>query len=164
MNPLREAILEKLPWLITEMGFEVVSYDYSPRTFGNCRVTMDGPAFRIIFVLDRGQVLAGFTPLQDLNQHWDLSYLLEAIHGQMPSTSFDLETIGARLRDNYSALADALGPNWDKTRAELERRGALRLHAMQNPIRPTGTHGLWTRVLAKWLQLKYRWAGRHERG
>jgi hypothetical protein len=141
MSPLAQSILDKMPWLLNDLGFRIVQDSYSPEAFGNCDVVLNGAQVRLRFVRDRGQILAYLAPLEDPDQWWNLVFLLEVIHGVMPDPEFRLEAVGRRVEENFPALVQALGPRLEETRRELGRREQLRLQALRNPVRPADESG-----------------------
>lgn len=135
MSPLANEIVDKTPWLLSDLGFHIVSDQYSPEVFGNCLVVLNGPQLRLRMVRDRGQILAYLAAFADPDRWWDLDFVLEAISGHMPAPNFELEAVGGRLQANFPALVDALGPKLEQTRCELERRRQLRLRALRDRSR-----------------------------
>jgi hypothetical protein len=151
VNPLARAITEELPWLMGDFGFRMVYFSYDPRHMGNCVVDLNGPPFRLQFVKDRGQILAYLAPLGEPENWWFLNDLLETTRGVLPEPEFKLAAVGQRLRENFSRLADALGPQLERTRVELERRKELRISARLPPVRPTKPVPGWLRSLDRFL-------------
>jgi len=108
----------------------MVCFSYDPRHMGDCVVDLNGPPFRLQFVKDRGKILAYLAPPGEPENWWFLNDLLEATRAVLPAPEFKLAAVGRRLRENFSLLADALGPQLERTREELERRKELRIRAI----------------------------------
>ncbi len=137
MSPLNQQLLQDAPWLFKELGFKVIRDHYDAKAFGNCIVTLDSETLRANFVKDRGQILLYLAPRLEPDDWRDLVFILEAIQGVQPAPRFELEAVASLFRENYPALVEALGPKWQDTRQELQRRSGERLHALQHPIRTT---------------------------
>ena len=143
MSPLGQDIVDKLPWLLNELGFRIVQDSYDPKVFGNCVVVLNGAWVRLRLVRDRGQILAYLTVPGKIDTWWDMDFLLEAIYGRMPEPEFELTAVGKRLRENFPALVEALGPKLEETKQELDRRGngvCVRSNIRVRRLKPVGSN------------------------
>jgi hypothetical protein len=135
MSPLQEQVRTQTPWILEALGFRIIGDTYDPRAFGNSIVTLQSAEVRLRFIRDRDQILAELASLAEPDKWWNLVFLLEAIHGAIPQSRFELEAVAAMLRDNFPRLVEALGPELAQTKQELERRRQERLKALQQPSR-----------------------------
>ncbi len=128
---LKQEISDKLPWLFTDLRLRIVDDYFRPESFGNSVVTLESNALRVRFVRDRGQVWVDVGPVDNGSKWWHLTFVLEAIRGTVPAVRFEVNEAALLLRDNYLEVVEALGPNLQATKAELHRREAERLRALQ---------------------------------
>jgi hypothetical protein len=138
VNPLVRQITERLPWLFSDYGFKIVDYSYSPRSFGNCIVTLESETLRLRFVRDRGFCIAQLAARADPEKLYDLGFLLLAIQGERPDIGF--EGTAFLIKGNWPAIIENLGPKLAETKKEYERRereGREALARWQNPIKLT---------------------------
>jgi len=52
---------------------------------------------RLRVVRDRGQILIYLASLEEPARWWALDFVLEAIQGQLPESSLDLDALGDRI-------------------------------------------------------------------
>lgn len=130
-TPLSELVTEKLPWLFREFGFRVVSSGFEPAHFGDSHVILQSDTLRLRFTRDRGQVLIDVGVTSEPEHWWGLIALCEVIRNASIQPRYKLDALASVLQENFSALAEALGPKLPETRQELERRAAERLRALR---------------------------------
>ena len=99
--PLKEQVIEKLPWLFEDLGFRVTWQEYSPKAFGDSLVELQYETLRLRFIRERGQIHAKLAPLSAPEEWWELSFLYEVIHREMPDP---LDAVASSVRSNYPAL------------------------------------------------------------
>jgi hypothetical protein len=126
---LKRAIVSELPWLFSDLGFRIVEDDFRPEAFGDSFVTLESGSLRVRFVRDRGQVWADVGTIEKPGKWWHLIYILEAIHGVLPESTFELKQAASLLAENLPAIAESLGPELRATEAELKLSEAERLRA-----------------------------------
>ncbi len=131
MSPLQELLKSHAPWLFDEFGLNVVADSYDPSAFGNSTVVLESNDIRLRLVQDRGQVFAEFEPPTESSKWWDLSFILEAISGAVPQPTFELDGVLSLLRQNLGRIVEALGPQWTRTRQDLEQRQQDRFQALR---------------------------------
>jgi hypothetical protein len=132
MSPLQEQIRVRAPWLFDTLGCSVIEDSYDSKAFGDSVVVLQCEKVKIRFLQDRGQIFVELMPPAEAGKWWDLFFLLEAIHGLVPNSSFDLDDVTSLLRNELVNLIDALGPKWSQTQHELQRRRQERLEALRN--------------------------------
>jgi hypothetical protein len=137
MSPLNQQLTRDIPWLFGELGFTVIADEYDPKAFGDCIVILKSASFRARFIKDRGQILLDLAPGLEPDNWWGLGSILNAIHREHQAPDLTLEAWASLFRENYPALVQALGPKWQDTKHELQRRAAERLYALQHPVRTT---------------------------
>jgi hypothetical protein len=128
--PLAELVSEKLPWLFRELGFRILESNYDANNFGDSLVVLQSDRIRLRFERDRGQVLVALGPLSEPRTWWGLISLCEVIRKESVEPRHKLDALGAILRENLPALAEALGPKLLETRQEIEKRQQERLKAL----------------------------------
>lgn len=126
---LKQEVTEQLPWLFQDLGCRIVEDSFDAQSFGNSFVTLDSPGLRVRFVRDRGQVSAELAALSDPATWWNLEHVCELISGRSVEPGFELAAVAALLRNNFSTLADYLGPKLPETKRELEQRAEERKQA-----------------------------------
>ena len=126
MEPLKDEVITKLPWLFDELDFRIVDERYEPKFFGDSYVTLVSRAFNLRFVRDRGQIFLEVASHSDSGIWWPLEHVCELISGLGIKASFELLSSAALLRSNVSGLADFLGPKYRQTKRELLRREEAR--------------------------------------
>ncbi len=131
--PLKQQVINDQPWLFDDLGFSIVEDDYRPDAFGNSFVTLESTILRLRFVRDRGQVWADVGSPTDPKTWWHLLFVLEAVLGKRPDLRFDLDEAASLLRDNFSTLAEALGPRLSETKRQLDRFQEKRLRDLRRP-------------------------------
>lgn len=132
--PIKDEIVEQLPWLLDELGFRVVEERYTPDSFGNSLVILESVAFRLRLVRDRGQIFADIAAPSNPDKWWNLEHVCEIILGHNIELHFELSVVAELLRRNFLALADYLGPKFPEAKLELERRAAEREKAIRNRL------------------------------
>src|SRR5208282_4584885 len=120
VNPLVRKIQERLPWLLSDYGFRIVSFSYSAKSFGDCHVLLESEQLRLVFTRDRGFGGATLAVRADPEKSYELGFLLLAIQGERPD--FGFEGTAALLKSNWPAIVEALGPKLAETKQEYERR------------------------------------------
>jgi hypothetical protein len=133
-RPLKDEVIEQLPWLFDELGFRVVDDRYEAHHFGDSFVTLESDRLRVRLVRDRGEVDADVASLSEPDRWRPLVLVYEAISGELVLTAPQLDAVARFLRENLSALEESLGPRWRETKAELERRGAERIRAAREGL------------------------------
>lgn len=133
--PLKQELIESCPGLLNELGLHVIDDQYFGDRMGNSYVTLQSSRLWVRFVRDRGQVWAEVAPLTAPTSWCPLAYVLEAIQGRLPMIQFDLPSTVHLLRDNFEALAEALGPRVSETNREIQRRREERLRALAGSTR-----------------------------
>jgi hypothetical protein len=131
-DPLNQEVLHECPWLFSELGFKIIGYDFQPKHFGDSFVSLASDSLRVRFVRDRGQVIAEVASLVPPRKWWPIGFVLEAIHGVLPESKFDLQAAASLLQENFSDIVIALGPKLKKTEEELQKRAAERLRVLQS--------------------------------
>lgn len=135
--PLEQEINESFPGLLEELGLRVIDQKYLPRSFGNSYVILESPKLRVRFVRDRGQTWADVAA-RARGEWWHLSYVLETIRGGAPEIKLDLPTAVRLLKENFPALAEALGPKLSQTIRGINQLRSERLAALRRSTgRPT---------------------------
>ncbi|MBS1912771.1 MAG: hypothetical protein JST22_12355 [Bacteroidetes bacterium] len=133
---LKQEVAERLPWLFQEFGFRVVKERFDPEIFGNSYVTLESRSLRVRFVRDRGQIFADVASLSEPEAWWHMEHVCQLVVGRNVESGFGLSELAALLRDNYSALADYLGPKFAETKRELTRRAEERKQAILRRFPP----------------------------
>jgi hypothetical protein len=118
VNPLVRQVQERLPWLFSEYGFKIIDYSYD--RFGGCQVILSSEQLRISFVRGRSFSRATLAARSDPTKSYELDFLLLALQDTRPDIGF--EGNAAVLKDNWTLLVNALGPELAETKQEYERR------------------------------------------
>ncbi len=127
--PLKEEMLQELPWLFREFGLQITESNFNPKIFGDSFVILRSSAFRVRFVRDRGQNFAEVASLSDPQTWWNLENVCEIITGRKVEISFQLPAVANLLRNIFRHSASDLGPRYVDTKQELERRAEVRRRA-----------------------------------
>jgi hypothetical protein len=127
MNTLTEELMNKLPWLVQELNFQVVRDWDDPEHFDNGFVTLKSPAFYLRFIRDRGEIFAELASHAASEEWWDLHWISELLPGEDYPVP-DWHSVGRLLRSNFSLLMEWFGPKYDETKRELRRREQQRKH------------------------------------
>lgn len=130
---LKEEMLERVPWLLEELGFRIVDERYDPQSFGNSLVTLESDSLRVRFVRDRGQVFADVASPSDPDRWWQLVYVCQLILGEFVQPGFELDDVAAFLRDNLAAVQERLGPRYSETKREVRRLQEERARRLLGP-------------------------------
>jgi hypothetical protein len=128
--PLKPLLVERLPWLFEDLGFRLTHSDYDPAHFGNSIAILDSEALRLGFVRDRGQVMLDVAALAEPEGWYGLWSLYEAMHNERIKPRYTLNAVGGLLKQEFSALVEALGPKLHETQKEIERLKIERLRAL----------------------------------
>jgi len=137
MSPLNQQLAQDVPWLFDELGFRVTWDEYDPKAFGDCVVILKSASLRARFIKDRGQILLDLAPSLEPDNWCGLGSILNAIHRKHQAPDLTVEAWAQLFRENYPAFVEALGPKWQDTKHELQRRAAERLHTLQHTVRAT---------------------------
>lgn len=138
-GPLAPIIAERLPWLFEELGFRLTYSDYDAAHFGDSTVILNSDRIRLRFVRDRGQVMLDLATVAESERWFNLWSLYQVIHDESIKPRFTLNAVGHLLKQEFTALVEALGPKLLETQKEVERRKIERLRALD--VRPTpATH------------------------
>ena len=125
-----------MPWLFDDLGFRITYTEYSHAHFGNSLVILVSGGIRLQFVRDRSQVLL-YVGARSESEEWFSLY--EVIHNESIKPRFTLNAVGDLLKQEFTALFEALGPKLLETKKEVERHRNERLRALG--IRPKpGAH------------------------
>jgi hypothetical protein len=117
---IREALIERFPWLLEELGFRIKEHDFSYKNMGSSFVVLESDSIRVMFVNDRGGIGVQVASLSDPGRWMDLGFLWQALTDDRPTPA--LEGWAWFLRDHISQIAEALGPNFEKTKAAFDER------------------------------------------
>jgi hypothetical protein len=126
---LKQEVSEELPWLFRELHSRIAENDFKPKNFGDSFVTLESPVLCVRFVRDRGQVSVEVASPSDRETWLNLEHVCEIISGENVKPSFELLAVADLLRKNFQALGDHLGPKYDDTKRELDRRAENRKQA-----------------------------------
>jgi len=163
VRPLKDEVVEKLPWLFSDLNFKLTYFEYEPRAMGEM-VLLESESLRLRFIRERSVVFVELAPPSEPDRWLDLKRLWESLKGERPQP--ELQGLAWFVRDNLVTLAEALGPNFQKTKLEYER---LVEEGRQAAERHLGTRAFdlpkttWKRVLLQvlpWvlLALIFLWA------
>ncbi len=122
MQPIKDTIEEKLPWLFSELGFRIVSD--SVDRYDSSMVVLESDAFRLRFTRELRMVDVQVAALSQPEEWWDLTFTCEAVFGERPEPS--LEGYGPIIRRTMAGLTEALGPKLPETTQAMERQTAER--------------------------------------
>lgn len=131
-NPIKDELVARQPWIL-DAGFKIVSYHYSYRGLHTSDVELESEGFRVRFVRDRGTwVYAELAPPGE--QFWGLTEIVQAVTGTLPQyDGTKLDALAVLFREDLDLLKRALGPDWPRTKSEMERRRQERLRELTAP-------------------------------
>ncbi len=139
INPLVKLIQERLPWLLSEHGFQIIDYSYD--RMGSCKAVLQSEQLRITFARGRSFSRAYISARSDSTKTYELGFLVRALTDETPDIGF--EGNATLLKDNWPRLAEALGPKLAETKMEYERREQISREALERltnsfPVTPQG--------------------------
>jgi hypothetical protein len=109
-----------------DLAFRVAYSDYDPASFGNSLVILDSDSIRLRFMRDRSQIMLDLAATSEPEDWLGLWWLYEAIHNESIKPRFTLNAVGDLLKQEFTALVEALGPKLLQTQKEIERRRSER--------------------------------------
>jgi hypothetical protein len=117
---LKEELSNRLPWLFDDLGFRIREHDFSYKHMGSLFVVLESGSLRVQFVNDRGSIVVQVASLSEPLRWMDLGFLWLSLTGDRPSP--ELEGWAWFLRDHVAQIAEALGPDFEKTKAAFDQR------------------------------------------
>jgi len=117
---LKEQIIERLPWLLDDLGFRITYHDYIDKAMGSSEVELESDLLRVRFSYDGTGIGVEAASLSEPDRWFNLGFLWYALTGDKPQPS--LEGWAWFVRDHLAELAEALGPKLPQTKVEFERR------------------------------------------
>jgi hypothetical protein len=112
---IKEELINRFPWLFEDLGFLIVTHDFSHRVMGSSFVVLQSDSLRVRIVNERGSVYVELAPLEEPERWMELGFLWRALTGDRPDPSLDGWVWF--LRDHLAQLTEALGSNFEKTKA-----------------------------------------------
>jgi hypothetical protein len=130
-GPLKEELTNRFPWLFKELGFRVREHDVSYQHMGLSFAALASDSLRVQFVNDRGSIGVEVASLLEPERWMELGFLWLSLTGERPSPQLD--GWAWFLRDHAAEIGEALGPNFEKTKAAYDARNresgeSLELH------------------------------------
>jgi len=117
---IREYLLNRLPWLFNDLGFHITAHDYSYKAMGSSFAVLESTALRAKFVYDGSSTYVEVASLSDPDRWMELGFLWMSLTGDRPNPQLD--GWAWFLRDRLAQLTQALGPDFEKTKAGFEDR------------------------------------------
>jgi hypothetical protein len=145
---LKEELTRRFPWLFEDLGFRVREHDFSYRHMGSSFAVLESDSLRVKFVNDRGSIGVEVAALSEPERWMELGFLWLSLTGDRPSPQ--LEGWAWFFRDHLAQIAEALGPNIEKTKAdfaERERESKEILERYVAPFRQSARRVRFSRVL-----------------
>jgi hypothetical protein len=135
---LDHLIARKLPWLFSDLGFRVASFEYSRSALGTSVLILQSDAFWLRFCIERLRIFADVAPPSEPEKWWGIEWVCQAVSGELPVV--ELDGLGPMLRDHYSALGEGLGPKLAETTQALShwptKRAGHRAAGARGPSAP----------------------------
>lgn len=136
MGPLKDAVCEKFPWLMSEFGFRVTRFHYDPGHMGSSFVEMESDSMRLRFVRDRGPVWIE-VGARGSDRRFDLGQLWVALHGVLPEPALD--GWAWFFREHRAEIEELMGPKLGEATEAVDRIRRANAAAMrENAQRPEG--------------------------
>lgn len=154
-GPLKVELDRKAPWLVGEFGFQVVYEDYSSEHFGNSIVQLRSDALCVKFVRDRSRIEVHVASVENPEKWMELGFLWYAVTEDRPEP--ELEGWAWFVRDHLKELAEALGPDFERTK----QRFAAKQNASREALEQ---YKASLRTSIETRPFKTRWLGRFVRG
>jgi len=119
MGPLEAEVRQRLPWLLQDLGFRVVTASYEYRSFGDSVVELHSDAILLRLIRERSRVLPQVASPADPGNWFELGVLWFALTDSRPEP--ELDGWAWFIRDKMEDLAKALGPQLAETQTAYER-------------------------------------------
>jgi hypothetical protein len=117
---LNEELTNRFPWLFDDLGFQIAAHDFSYEMMGSSFAVLESGALRARFVNDRGSIYVEVASSAEPERWTEMGLLWQSLTGYRPSPQLD--GWAWFLRDHLPQLREALGPNFEKSKAAFEEQ------------------------------------------
>lgn len=119
MGPLKDALVERLPWLTQELGLRITRSDYDYKAMGSSFVELESDRLKIRFVRDRGAIYMEVATPGPQQRWFELGQLWVALKGDRPEPALD--GWAQFFREHRPEIEEFLGPKLAETEEAVDR-------------------------------------------
>jgi hypothetical protein len=117
---LKDAVVEKFPWLLNDLGFRISSDYYDYKHMGCSQVELTSDSLRVRFTRDELTTLLEVASAARSERWFEMGTLWLALKGERPQPQLD--GWAWFFRDHLAEITEALGPQIKSTTAAFDRQ------------------------------------------
>jgi hypothetical protein len=131
---LKEEVTNRFPWLFDDLGFHITAHDFSYKAMRSSFVVLESSALRARFENDGRSIHVEIASLAEPERWMEMGLLWQSLTGDQPSPQLD--GWAWFLRDHLPQLKEALGPDFEKTKAAFEEQAKEARETFERAVAP----------------------------